>query len=194
MKSENLQVYHVTCDWSSCVGAWRPVWVIVSIEFCNTIPLLSIIPSLGDLLTCLTTLSAASQWETLGCCINCLRTFTLKQISGLVIVKYNSLPINLHMLTSSNSESSEPPMCWSNTTLVNLWLNSNGVLTIFAPLSLVSEISCKSYFLWFNNDPSFDFKTSIPNKILKTSQVLRFEILVQCVFCFLDYLGTITSY
>lgn len=72
-------------------------------------------PRPGACLMYLTTLSAASQWDCLEACMNWLKLWTAKAMSGLVIVKYNNLPTSLWYISgSAKTGSGGPPIWWSN--------------------------------------------------------------------------------
>lgn len=95
----------------------------------------------------LTILSAASQWDLLGCYINWLSVCTSKAISSLISVKYSSLPISLwYCSLSPNSSSVFSPAISSHCLLVNFGLMSRGMLTALEALNPTYEMSSKDYF------------------------------------------------
>lgn len=116
-------------------------------------------PSPGACFTYLTTLIAASIWDSLGACMNWLRLWTANDKSGLVTIKYKSLPTSLwYPLGSGMSGSSGRPKCASYYAEVSLVFSSIGDPAGLEPASPTSEISSKAYFLWYQYTISISSK------------------------------------
>lgn len=90
---------------------------------------------------------------------NWLNLQTKKLISGLIYVKYNSLPIRLLKVVGFDKG------VW--VVKLSLWLGSIGVVADLTPNRQISWRMPKMYFLWHIDIPCEDLATSNPNKYFK---------------------------
>lgn len=145
-----------------------PIWITMYHQIYYGL-LLRKTPSPGEPFTYLTTLNVVIQCDCLGCFINWISSWTTKQMSSPVIVKYINFLLSFwYLFTSSNKGSSLYNICSSCSIDMSLMLDSKGVKIGLAFVSPTSDISSNVYFLWFSKILCWELNTLISKIYIST--------------------------